>query len=150
MPPERTILALLLEPLAVRGKTLPNRIIMSPMSRTISPDDVPGAGLADFYAKLAEGGVGTIFTEAARIEHIGAIGYIGLSDNIAPYTGQHLHDSEHHREVLAVFSGPATTDGQAATETGEPTPRSAEATVSSKPAIEVWYNETTLSPTQAA
>ncbi|MDD3798616.1 MAG: 12-oxophytodienoate reductase [Novosphingobium sp.] len=82
---EKTIIAPLLEPLTVRGVTLPNRVVMSPMSRTASPDGIPGAALAEYYGKRAEGGVGTIFTEGARIEHPGAIGDLGLGDSVAPY-----------------------------------------------------------------
>ena len=54
----------LLEPLTVRGLTLPNRIIMSPMTRGASPNGVPGGDVAAYYARRAAGGGGPIFTRS--------------------------------------------------------------------------------------
>jgi 2,4-dienoyl-CoA reductase-like NADH-dependent reductase (Old Yellow Enzyme family) len=82
--PEATI-APLLEPITIRGVTLRNRVMMSPMSRAASSNGVPGANVTSYYRQRAEGGVGTIFTEAISIEHPGALGDIGLGDGAAPY-----------------------------------------------------------------
>ena len=83
MDPSR--IAPLLEPMKIRGIELPNRVIMSPMSRSASPGGVPGADVAAYYRKRADGGVGTIFTEAVCIEHPGAIGEFGMGDGRTPY-----------------------------------------------------------------
>lgn len=68
----------LLEPFTVRGVTLPNRIIMSPMTRGASPNGVPGADVAAYYARRAAGGVGTIFTESVFVNDKGTMGKFGL------------------------------------------------------------------------
>ncbi|GAB16609.1 putative oxidoreductase [Gordonia effusa NBRC 100432] len=57
----------LLEPFASRNLTLPNRIVMAPMTRMFSPGGVPGADVAEYYRKRAAGGVGLIVTEGAYI-----------------------------------------------------------------------------------
>jgi 2,4-dienoyl-CoA reductase-like NADH-dependent reductase (Old Yellow Enzyme family) len=42
---------------------------MAPMSRYASPGGIPGEDMAGYYRRRADGGVGTIFTEAAGIPH---------------------------------------------------------------------------------
>ena len=75
----------LLAPITVRGVTLPNRIIMSPMTRGASPNGVPGADVAAYYARRAAGGVGTIFTESVFVDDKGTMGKFGLEgDNSRP------------------------------------------------------------------
>ena len=76
--PHRSRIAPLLEPFSVRGVTLPNRIIMSPMTRGASPNGVPGADVAAYYARRAQGGVGTIFTESVFVDDAGTMGKFGL------------------------------------------------------------------------
>ncbi len=49
--------------------TLPNRIVMAPMTRSFSPNGVPGPDVAAYYRKRAEGGVGLIVTEGTYIAH---------------------------------------------------------------------------------
>lgn len=68
----------LLQPLTVRGVTLPNRVIMSPMTRGASPNGVPGADVAAYYARRAAGGVGTIYTESVFVDDPGTMGKFGL------------------------------------------------------------------------
>lgn len=68
----------LLQPLTVRGVTLPNRIVMSPMTRGASPNGVPGADVAAYYARRAAGGVGTIITESVFVDDKGTMGKFGL------------------------------------------------------------------------
>jgi len=63
----------LMTPLAVRGLTLPNRIVMAPMTREASPDGVPGPDVAAYYARRAAGGVGLIITEGTGIRHEAAV-----------------------------------------------------------------------------
>lgn len=68
----------LMQPLTVRGVTLPNRIVMSPMTRGASPNGVPGADVAVYYTRRAAGGVGTIYTESVFIDDAGTMGKFGL------------------------------------------------------------------------
>src|SRR5580698_409460 len=63
----------LMTPLTVRGLTLPNRIVMAPMTREASPGGVPGADVAGYYARRAAGGVGLIITEGTGIRHEAAV-----------------------------------------------------------------------------
>jgi 2,4-dienoyl-CoA reductase-like NADH-dependent reductase (Old Yellow Enzyme family) len=53
----------LFRPLRIGSLNLPNRIVMAPMTRGASPGGVPGANVAAYYRRRAEGGVGLIFTE---------------------------------------------------------------------------------------
>jgi 2,4-dienoyl-CoA reductase-like NADH-dependent reductase (Old Yellow Enzyme family) len=75
----------LLQPLSVGNLTLPNRIVMSPMTRNFSPNGVPGEDVAAYYKRRAQGGVGTIITEAVCVEHKGAVGDAGLGEHGTPY-----------------------------------------------------------------
>jgi 2,4-dienoyl-CoA reductase-like NADH-dependent reductase (Old Yellow Enzyme family) len=59
----------LFEPFEVGGLTLPNRIVMAPMTRELSPDGVPGPDVAAYYARRAAHGVGLIITEGTVIDH---------------------------------------------------------------------------------
>ncbi|HEY9439240.1 MAG TPA: NADH:flavin oxidoreductase [Streptomyces sp.] len=49
--------------------TLPNRVVMSPMTREFSPDGVPGRDVAQYYTRRAAGGVGLIITEGTYVGH---------------------------------------------------------------------------------
>ena len=57
----------LFQPLALGTLTLPNRIVMAPMtrSRSTQPGDLPNAMMAEYYAQRATAGV--IITEATQI-----------------------------------------------------------------------------------
>lgn len=59
----------LFEPFTVGNLTLPNRIVMSPMTRGFSPDGVPGPDVASYYRRRAENDVGLIITEGTLINH---------------------------------------------------------------------------------
>lgn len=72
--PDKAILAPLLEPLKVRGLTLPNRIMMSPMARGVHESGLPGEGFAAYLRKRAEGGVGTVMVGSVVVNHEGTIG----------------------------------------------------------------------------
>ncbi|EFL27716.1 oye family NADH-dependent flavin oxidoreductase [Streptomyces himastatinicus ATCC 53653] len=56
-------------PFTLRGLTVPNRIVMAPMTRDFSPGGVPGADMARYYARRAAGGVGLIVTEGTYVRH---------------------------------------------------------------------------------
>ncbi|MFC4604919.1 12-oxophytodienoate reductase [Rhodococcus kronopolitis] len=65
--------AALFRPLRVRGLALPNRIVMSPMTRHRSPGGVPAPEVAAYYRRRAEGGTGLVITEGTAIEHTVAV-----------------------------------------------------------------------------
>ncbi len=71
---------ILFEPFTVKGVTLPNRIVMAPMTRRKSPGNVPGEDVAAYYRRRAEGGVGLIITEGTFINHKAANGYDSVPD----------------------------------------------------------------------
>ncbi len=62
----------LFRPFVSRKLSLSNRIVMAPMTRSFSPGGVPGADVADYYARRAEGDVGLIVTEGTVIDRPGA------------------------------------------------------------------------------
>ncbi|MGE0445050.1 MAG: NADH:flavin oxidoreductase [Vicinamibacterales bacterium] len=64
----------LFTPSRLGSLTLPNRIVMAPMTRGQSPGGVPGANVAAYYRRRAEHGVGLIVTEGTGIDHPGALG----------------------------------------------------------------------------
>ncbi|WP_342555803.1 NADH:flavin oxidoreductase [Paenibacillus sp. FSL R7-0652] len=59
----------LFEPFTSDKLTLPNRIVMAPMTRGFSPNGVPGPDVAEYYRRRAAGGVGLIITEGTGINH---------------------------------------------------------------------------------
>jgi 2,4-dienoyl-CoA reductase-like NADH-dependent reductase (Old Yellow Enzyme family) len=63
----------LFEPLTVRGVTLRNRVVMSPMTRFFSPGGVPTEDVAAYYARRAAGGAGLIVTEGVAINDAAAV-----------------------------------------------------------------------------
>ena len=62
----------LFEPLSMRGLTIPNRIVMAPMTRSFSPEGVPGQNVAEYYARRADADVGLIITEGTTVDRGGA------------------------------------------------------------------------------
>src|SRR5260370_18636456 len=68
-----SLTAPLFESLTVKNVTLPNRIVMSPMTRRFSPNGVPTTAVADYYRRRAEGGVGLIVAEGIGMDHPAAI-----------------------------------------------------------------------------
>src|SRR5580704_9785721 len=59
----------LFEPFRLKSLILPNRVVMAPMTRSKSPNQVPGEDVAAYYKRRAEGGVGLILTEGTSPEH---------------------------------------------------------------------------------
>ena len=59
--------AVLFEPFQSARLTLPNRIVMAPMTRNMAPGGVPGQANADYYRRRAEGGVGLILSEGTVV-----------------------------------------------------------------------------------
>ena len=75
----------LFQPLQVRGLALANRIVMAPMTRNFSPGGVPGADVAAYYRRRAEGGTGLLITEGVGIDHPAALGDAGLGESNLPH-----------------------------------------------------------------
>jgi len=65
----------LFQPFPFGNKTLANRIVMAPMTRSKSPGGVPTPEVAAYYRRRAEGGVGLIVTEGTVVDHPAASGY---------------------------------------------------------------------------
>lgn len=62
----------LFEPMTIRGMTVPNRIVMAPMTRSFSPGGVPTSEVRDYYARRAAAAVGLIITEGTTVNRGGA------------------------------------------------------------------------------
>lgn len=79
---------LLFEPLTLRGLTLKNRVVISPMMQHAAPQGIVQPWLLVHLGKFALGGAGLIFTESTAISPQGRIGKddLGLWDDsqIAP------------------------------------------------------------------
>jgi 2,4-dienoyl-CoA reductase-like NADH-dependent reductase (Old Yellow Enzyme family) len=58
----------LFSPFTLKNLTLPNRVVMAPMTRNFSPGGIPDQAVADYYERRAEGNVGLILTEGTVIE----------------------------------------------------------------------------------
>ncbi len=62
-------LSALFEPFQVGDLTLPNRIVMAPMGHQNTLSGVHRPGMAGFYARRAQGGVGLIISDATAVPH---------------------------------------------------------------------------------
>ena len=63
------------KPITVNKLTIPNRFAMAPMTRSRSPDGVPGDNVRDYYQRRAAGEVGLIITEGVEVSHPSSSGY---------------------------------------------------------------------------
>ena len=68
----------LFEPVEIAGLSLPNRLVMAPMSRYFCQDGIPHQGVADYYRRRVEGGIGLILSEGTYINHPSAECYEGV------------------------------------------------------------------------
>lgn len=68
----------LFTPFTVNALEIPNRIVMSAMTRGFSPNGVPGDDVVAYYRSRAEGGVGLIITEAVAVERPAAAELPGI------------------------------------------------------------------------
>ncbi|MFI0714956.1 NADH:flavin oxidoreductase [Streptomyces inhibens] len=75
---------ILSRPVALNGLTVPNRIVMAPMTRMFSPGGVPGEDVQSYYARRAAAGVGLIVTEGTYVGHESA----GQSDRVPRFHGE--------------------------------------------------------------
>lgn len=85
---------LLFTPLALRGVTLRNRVVISPMCQYSANDGVAGDWHLVHLGRYATGGAGLVFTEAAAVERTGRIthGDLGIWSDV-------------HRDALARIAG---------------------------------------------
>ncbi len=58
----------LFQPLAIKSLQLKNRIVMAPMTRSFSPEGIPGENVAAYYRRRAEAQVGLILSEGTVID----------------------------------------------------------------------------------
>ncbi|MFF9090096.1 NADH:flavin oxidoreductase [Streptomyces sp. NPDC014991] len=75
---------ILSRPIALNGLTVPNRIVMAPMTRMFSPGGIPGEDVRSYYARRAAAGVGLIVTEGTYVGHPSA----GQSDRVPRFHGE--------------------------------------------------------------
>ncbi|MFD8565817.1 NADH:flavin oxidoreductase [Streptomyces sp. NPDC057694] len=75
---------LLSRPISLGGLTVPNRIVMAPMTRMFSPGGIPGDDVRSYYARRAAAGVGLIVTEGTYVGHDSA----GQSDRVPRFHGE--------------------------------------------------------------
>lgn len=75
---------ILSRPVTINGLTVPNRIVMAPMTRRFSPGGVPGEDVRSYYARRAAAGVGLIVTEGTYVGHESA----GQADDIPRFHGE--------------------------------------------------------------
>ncbi|MFF4153418.1 NADH:flavin oxidoreductase [Streptomyces sp. NPDC001651] len=75
---------ILSRPAVINGLTVPNRIVMAPMTRMFSPGGVPGEDVRSYYARRAASGVGLIVTEGTYVGHPSA----GQSDRVPRFHGE--------------------------------------------------------------
>ncbi|MGV9818663.1 NADH:flavin oxidoreductase [Nocardia xishanensis] len=75
---------ILSRPVTLNGLTVPNRIVMAPMTRMFSPGGVPGENVQSYYARRAAAGVGLIVTEGTYVGHESA----GQSNRVPRFHGE--------------------------------------------------------------
>jgi 2,4-dienoyl-CoA reductase-like NADH-dependent reductase (Old Yellow Enzyme family) len=68
-------ISVLFRPFELGQLALANRIVMAPMTRNLSPGNIPNEKSVEYYRRRAAGGVGLIITEGTCVDHIAASGY---------------------------------------------------------------------------
>ena len=89
----------LFQEFSIGSLTLKNRVVMAPMTRSMSPNNVPGDDVAEYYRRRAAGDVGLIITEGSCIGHKAASGYPDV-----PFIAGTKALSAWHKVVSAVHS----------------------------------------------
>ncbi|MGF7150133.1 2,4-dienoyl-CoA reductase-like NADH-dependent reductase (Old Yellow Enzyme family) [Sphingomonas zeicaulis] len=117
----------LLQPFTLRGLTLPNRVLMAPMTRYRSPLGVPTAEVARYYARRAETGLGAILTEGVALPHYAAADHpdIPRIDGVEALAGwkgviEAVHDAGGRIIPQLWHQGPMWNVEYAGTGTGNP------------------------------
>jgi len=70
----------LLKPFHINELTIPTRIVMAPMTRNFSKNNIPGPDVAAYYKRRAENHVGLIITEGTVVEPRTGHGYPDVPD----------------------------------------------------------------------
>ncbi len=94
-------------PLTIRGVTLRNRIVMSPMTRGFCPGGIPTEAVAAYYARRAAGGCALLVTEGTGIDHPASLGLAGMGDGHAPDLRSDAAEDGWRRVVDAVHASGA-------------------------------------------
>jgi 2,4-dienoyl-CoA reductase-like NADH-dependent reductase (Old Yellow Enzyme family) len=68
----------LFQPFTLKSLKLKNRIVMAPMTRTFSPQGIPGDNVAAYYRRRAEAEVGLILSEGTVIERPASSNHPGI------------------------------------------------------------------------
>ncbi|MDG2461633.1 MAG: NADH:flavin oxidoreductase [Luminiphilus sp.] len=74
----------LFDPFSLKSLAVDNRVVMAPMTRNHSPDNIPTEASVEYYRRRAAGGVGLIITEGTCPNHIAANGY----ENVPYFHGE--------------------------------------------------------------
>ena len=74
----------LFRPFACKSLRLANRLVMAQMTRSKSPESVPGPDVAAYYRRRAEGGVGLIVTEGTTVDRPAATNDANVPNFHAP------------------------------------------------------------------
>lgn len=69
----------LFRPFKIKSLSLPNRIVMAPMSRAFALFGVPAQIHVDYYQRRAKGGVGLILGEATGINRTNSMNNPGIT-----------------------------------------------------------------------
>ena len=65
----------LFHPFRLASLELANRVVMAPMTRNMSPDNLPNDRNVEYYRRRAAGGTGLIITEGTCVNHVAANAY---------------------------------------------------------------------------
>ena len=68
----------LFRPFSLKSLRLKNRIVMAPMTRTFSPQGMPGDNVAAYYRRRAEADVGLILSEGTVIDRPASSNHPGI------------------------------------------------------------------------
>jgi len=66
-------LDILLTPYRLNALSVPNRVVMAPMTRSFSPCGIPTADVAAYYRRRAAHGVGLFITEGTGVGRASAL-----------------------------------------------------------------------------
>jgi 2,4-dienoyl-CoA reductase-like NADH-dependent reductase (Old Yellow Enzyme family) len=69
---------ILFQPFSLKSLKLPNRIVMAPMTRSKSPEQIPNDAVVAYYRARAAGGTGLILTEGTAPQHKGATNDVNI------------------------------------------------------------------------
>ena len=92
-------MTLLFQEFSIGSLTLKNRVVMAPMTRNMSPGNIPSDDVTEYYRRRAAGDVGLIITEGSCIGHKAASGYPDV-----PFIAGSKALSAWHNVVSAVHS----------------------------------------------